>query len=195
MARSTPICWRRSTTARRLMTPSAATPTMRPQGHVAGEDAVEGPVGGCVLLDLLRQHYRLHAVLLEGGLETPGRRRLVHAVGHAEAVGGQRDREGHGVVELRLRHQHADAQLAEGVRELVQDADDGQRGRRLRAGLADLDGDGGHRLVLVEEALQPEGDLAALEPAAFAGHDQRVHHDQGGVPPAMARHTSCSVGP
>lgn len=30
IARSTPICWRRSTTARALMTPSAATPTISP---------------------------------------------------------------------------------------------------------------------------------------------------------------------
>ena len=31
IARSTPICWRRSTTARALITPSAATPTIRPR--------------------------------------------------------------------------------------------------------------------------------------------------------------------
>jgi hypothetical protein len=30
IARSTPICWRRSTTARALITPRAATPTIRP---------------------------------------------------------------------------------------------------------------------------------------------------------------------
>ena len=72
IARSTPICWRRSTTARCADHAQRRHADDQPETHEALDQAVEGAVRGqCVVEDLL-DRLGLHAVREERGLE-PGR--------------------------------------------------------------------------------------------------------------------------
>ena len=153
IARMTPICWRRSTTARALMTPSAATPDEEPEAQEALDQAVEGEVRGDGVVDDLLDRLGLEPAREEGGLE-PGCRVLgVDAGSEPEVVDRRPDAAGERSDERLLRRRDADHLER---RRVLEDADDGQADARLPVCLSRTSTGIGSKPFLEVEAGEPE---------------------------------------
>ena len=132
MARSIPSCWRRSTTARALMTPRAATPTTRPSAMNPWTRRMNS---------MLAPTWSSRMLGVGLGLDAAGEQRRLDGAGDGGGVGPVADGE---VVDGGQRP------LAERGEHLLGDGDAGHRHRGVVAQHADdreLEGGAGERVV------------------------------------------------
>ena len=170
IARMTPICCRRSTTARALMTPSAATPTRRPKSHEALNQPVEGQTRGDGVVDDLLDRLRFEPAREERGLQLGGGVRWIDPGGEPEVVDRRLDAAGKCLDQGLLRGRDADHLQRRGV---LEDADDGEPNTPSRLLVEHLDRNRVEPLLEVE-AGQLEVGKDAEVPVVAARDDRAV---------------------